>query len=186
MLCWLEAAGTGPCVAGHWRAAWPAPCGSCGGSASSSQLLASASDGDFVVATAGCDGRVQLWSPLEFGCPRALVGHSAPVCGAAVSPAAVHVLTVSGDGAVHVWAAPWQMGCVKGPGWHRGAISALAWSPDGTLAVAGGECGELIVWGEAKSLAIVQAGSRSVSVLSALPPPGGAGGREHLAVGPAW
>ncbi|XP_065421608.1 telomerase protein component 1 isoform X3 [Chrysemys picta bellii] len=130
-----------------------------------SPCRSSPADGDFVVATAGCDGRVQLWSPLEFGRPRALVGHSAPVCGAAVSPAAARVLTVSGDGAVHVWAAPWQMRCAKGPGWHRGAISALAWSPDGTLAVSGGECGELIVWGEAKALATVQASSRSVCAL---------------------
>ncbi|XP_030395381.1 telomerase protein component 1 isoform X2 [Gopherus evgoodei] len=122
-------------------------------------------DGDFVVATAGCDGRVQLWSPLEFGRPRALVGHSAPVCGAAVSPAANRILTVSGDGAVRGWAAPWQTGCAEGPGWHRGAVSALAWSPDGTLAVSGGECGELIVWGDAKALAAVQAGSRSVCAL---------------------
>ncbi|KAH1182248.1 hypothetical protein KIL84_010002 [Mauremys mutica] len=122
-------------------------------------------DGDFMVATAGGNGRVQLWRPLEFGRPQTLAGHSAPVCGAAVSPAAARVLTVSGDGAVRGWAAPWQTGCAEGPGWHRGAVSALAWSPDGTLAVSGGECGELIVWGEAKALATVQAGSRSVCAL---------------------
>ncbi|CAM5153517.1 unnamed protein product [Eretmochelys imbricata] len=122
-------------------------------------------DDNFMVATAGCDGRVQLWSPFEFGRPRALVGHSAPVCGAAVSLAAARVLTVSGDGSVHMWAAPWQAGGAEGPGWHRGAVSALAWSPDGTLAVSGGECGELIAWGEAKALAAVQAGLRGVCAL---------------------
>ncbi|XP_074974999.1 telomerase protein component 1 isoform X6 [Caretta caretta] len=131
-----------------------------------SPCLSSSADDNFMVATAGCDGRVQLWSPFEFGRPRALVGHSAPVCGAAVSLAAARVLTVSGDGSVHMWAAPWQAaGGAEGPGWHRGAVSALAWSPDGTLAVSGGECGELIAWGEAKALAAVQAGSRGVCAL---------------------
>ncbi|XP_067398637.1 telomerase protein component 1 [Emydura macquarii macquarii] len=122
-------------------------------------------DGDWLVATAGSDGQARIWSPLVLGRPRALVGHAAPVCGAAVGPAGDRALTVSGDGTVRLWAPPWPAGDAEGPGSHRGAVSALAWAPDGQLAVTGGACGELVVWGGAKALATAQAGPRGVSAL---------------------
>ncbi|XP_067414587.1 telomerase protein component 1-like [Emydura macquarii macquarii] len=123
-------------------------------------------DGDWLVATAGSDGRARIWSPLVLGRPRALVGHAAPVCGAAVGPAGDRALTVSGDGTVRLWAPPClAAGGAEGPGWHRGAVSALAWAPDGQLAVTGGACGELVVWGGAKALATAQAGPRGISAL---------------------
>uniref|UniRef100_A0A8D0L1C8 Uncharacterized protein n=1 Tax=Sphenodon punctatus TaxID=8508 RepID=A0A8D0L1C8_SPHPU len=117
-----------------------------------------------VVVTAGSDGTAQLWSPLLAGRPQSLLGHCAPVCGAAVAPS--RFLTVSGDGTVWVRAVPKETGGTRDSTSHHGGVSALAWSPDGEFAMSGGEHGELVAWHRAKPVGTAKTGPHSITALT--------------------
>ncbi|XP_077169089.1 telomerase protein component 1 isoform X2 [Paroedura picta] len=120
----------------------------------------------FLLAAAGSDGTVNLWKPLTMEQPQILSGHSAAVCGAAVSPASSSFLTIAEDRTARLWALHKEDGGVTRLPRHCGGVTAVAWSPTGGFAVSGGERGELTLWQECQVATTVKVGSGCISALA--------------------
>jgi WD40 repeat protein len=102
-------------------------------------------DGKWIV-TAGADGSARIWG-YPSGVQRAeLLGHTAPLTGAAFDPTgAALVVTSSADGTARTWEA------VINPPMKRFAqlgrpVEGLAYSPDGSLLASAGRDGTLRLW----------------------------------------
>uniref|UniRef100_G1RIT5 Telomerase protein component 1 n=1 Tax=Nomascus leucogenys TaxID=61853 RepID=G1RIT5_NOMLE len=111
---------------------------------------------ELLVVTIGLDGATRLWHPLLVCQTHTLLGHSGPVCAAAVSETSGLMLTASEDGSVRLWQVPKEADDTCVPR-SSAAITAVAWAPDGSMAVSGNQAGELILWQEAKAVATAQA-----------------------------
>ncbi|KAM4051013.1 telomerase protein component 1 [Anomaloglossus baeobatrachus] len=112
-------------------------------------------DADLVVYTAGSDGMVLKWSPLQMDQIQTLHGHGAAVIASAADPQLDVTVTAAKDGSIRLWGTP----CRDDPSMvasHKGAVTAVAWSPDGELVVSGGECGDILVWNQQKTLQTLQ------------------------------
>ncbi|XP_018425525.1 PREDICTED: telomerase protein component 1 [Nanorana parkeri] len=117
----------------------------------------SRADADIVVYTAGSDGTVFKWSPLQMEQIQTLQGHGGAVITSATNPKHEVSVTAAHDGSVRLWGVPCRDGNLKRSR-HKGAVSAIAWSPDGEVVVSGGEFGDLIVWKEQKVVLTLQCG----------------------------
>ncbi|XP_068097214.1 telomerase protein component 1 isoform X3 [Hyperolius riggenbachi] len=124
----------------------------------------SRADADLVVYTAGSDGRVLKWSPLQMEQIQTLCGHGGAVTSSATDPRHKISVTAAHDGSVRLWGMPSRDERLTGPR-HKGAVSTIAWSPDGELVVSGGELGELIVWKEQKAILSLQCGELCISAI---------------------
>ncbi|XP_005560731.3 telomerase protein component 1 isoform X1 [Macaca fascicularis] len=111
---------------------------------------------ELLVVTIGLDGATRLWHPLLVSQTHTFLGHSGPVCAAAVSETSGLLLTASEDGSVRLWQVPKEADDTCIPR-SSAAITAMAWAPDGSMAVSGNQAGELILWQEAKAVATAQA-----------------------------
>ncbi|CAI9574217.1 unnamed protein product [Staurois parvus] len=122
----------------------------------------SRADADIVVYTAGSDGTVLKWSPLQMEQIQTLYGHGGAVMTSATNPRHEVSVTAAHDGSVRLWGVPCRDEGLKGIR-HKGAVSAIAWSPDGELVVSGGEFGDLIVWKQQKAVLKLQSGELCIS-----------------------
>nr|DBA22762.1 TPA: hypothetical protein GDO54_013771 [Pyxicephalus adspersus] len=122
----------------------------------------SRADADIVVYTAGSDGTILKWSPLQMELIQTLYGHGGAVMTSATNPRHEVSVTAAHDGSVRLWGVPCRNEGLKGSR-HKGAVSAIAWSPDGELVVSGGEFGDLIVWKQQKAVLTLQCGELHIS-----------------------
>ncbi|KAM5194150.1 telomerase protein component 1 [Mantella aurantiaca] len=121
----------------------------------------SQADADIVVYTAGSDGTVLKWSPLQMEQIQTLYGHGGAVITSATNPRHEVSVTAAHDGSVRLWGVPCRDESLK-VSRHKGAVSAIAWSPDGELVASGGEFGDLIVWKQ-KAILTLQCGELCIS-----------------------
>jgi WD40 repeat protein len=89
-----------------------------------------------ILATAGYDGRIQLWRTSDWSVLTCLTGHTGWVCDIAFSPDGALLASAGYDGSIRVWnVGTWQTECairVTAP------IFDIAWHPNsGELAAAG-------------------------------------------------
>ncbi|XP_040208424.1 telomerase protein component 1-like isoform X2 [Rana temporaria] len=122
----------------------------------------SRADADIVVCTAGSDGTVLKWSPLQMEQIQTLYGHGGAVMTSATNSRHEVSVTAAHDGSVRLWGKPCRDEGLKGIR-HKGAVSAITWSPDGELVVSAGEFGDLIVWKEQKAVLNLQCGELCIS-----------------------
>jgi WD40 repeat protein len=107
--------------------------------------LAISADGA-LVASAGDDGTIQLWSPERPDDPaRVLRGHRGPVLAVAMSSDGTVVVSGGADGAVRTWdATTGEPGAVRQAGSEP--VRAVATTPDGAVVAAGGDDALVRVW----------------------------------------
>lgn len=122
----------------------------------------SRADADIVVYTAGSDGTVLKWSPLQMEQIQTLYGHGGAVMTSAANSRHEVSVTAAYDGSVRLWGMPCRDEGPKGIR-HKGAVSAITWSPDGELVVSAGELGDLIVWKQQKAVLNLQCGELCIS-----------------------
>ncbi|KAM4808045.1 telomerase protein component 1 [Rhinophrynus dorsalis] len=120
-------------------------------------------DADLVVYTAGSDGSVLKWSPLQMDQIHTLYGHGGAVVSSASGSKCKVVITAAQDGSVRLWGVPRRDGSLLDR--HTGAVTAVTWSPDAELMVSGGENGEVIVWKQQESLVTLQCSELCVFAL---------------------
>ncbi|MEE6504495.1 hypothetical protein FKM82_005203 [Ascaphus truei] len=125
-------------------------------------------DDDLVVFTAGADGSVLKWSPLQMDQVQTLLGHGAAVTSsAAADPGCEVLVTAAQDGSVNLWGAPRRDGRLAETR-HAGAVTAVTWSPDTELVVSGGETGDVIVWKWKQRVAVLTLQCSELCVCSLL------------------
>ncbi|CAH2294814.1 telomerase component 1 [Pelobates cultripes] len=118
-------------------------------------------DDNLVAYTAGSDGSVLKWSPLQMEKMQMLCGHGDTVIASASAPHGEVTVTAALDGSVRLWGKPSREKSVL-PISHIGAVSAIAWSPDGKVVVSGEETGAVIVWKQYKPILTLQCSELSV------------------------
>ncbi|XP_053324499.1 telomerase protein component 1 [Spea bombifrons] len=119
-------------------------------------------DAELVVYTAGSDGSVLRWNPLQMDKVQTLYGHGHAVISSLASPRCNAIVTAALDGSVRIWGMPCRDEHPL-PYRHVGAVTAVAWSPDAELVVSGGENGDLAVWRNQKVVLSVQCSKLCIS-----------------------
>ncbi|MFF3918444.1 WD40 repeat domain-containing protein [Streptomyces sp. NPDC001852] len=102
---------------------------------------------DELLASAGSDGKVQLWDPVT-GRSRGVVmtGHTGPLTVMAFSPDGTLLASAGSDGKVQLWdpVTGRSRGVVMTD--HTGPLTAMAFSPDGRLLASGGGDATVRLW----------------------------------------
>lgn len=98
-----------------------------------------------LLASAGDDGRVRLWSVAPWKELRVLEGHDGTVRAVAFSADGKRVVSGGNDGTVRVWDAGsgTELAAFSG---HKGAVNAVAFAPDGKTVASGGQDTTGLVW----------------------------------------
>ena len=98
-----------------------------------------------IVATAGNDGTVRLWSADLRTAVRTIAAHGDRVVCARFSPAGDVLATTSRDQTIRLWS-PSDGALVRELRGHQGSVDGAAWSPDGTRLATAGRDGALRIW----------------------------------------
>ncbi|XP_077471259.1 telomerase protein component 1 isoform X2 [Stigmatopora argus] len=120
---------------------------------------------DLTVLTAGQDGKVQFWKPLQVEHLSTFQGHAGAICSIACNGSIPEFLTLSKDCSLRSWT--WE---TEKPPSTRGSVSALCFADwDHHVLLAGYESGLLEVWQRSRLVGRMQASEGRVAAVCSMP-----------------